>query len=206
MTYKTTGGKDGLRKRGLELSQEKTKITHIDAGFDFLGFNLRKYKGKLLIKPAKKGIQSFLTDIREIIHLKRADKAEELISILNSKIQGWANHFRHVVAKKVFSYVDANIFKALWRWAKRRHPKKSKSWIKVKYFTRIGLRNWCFFSQKTAMSKQREYVVLKSASDTRIVRHVKIKGAATPYDPEFDQYFTERTRKQRMQWKYSRVS
>ena len=74
-----------LSERGLELSQEKTKITHIDEGFDFLGFNVRKYKGKLLIKPTKKGINAFLTDIREIIHSCRADKAERLISTLNPK-------------------------------------------------------------------------------------------------------------------------
>ncbi len=161
--------------------------------------------GILLTKPEKKGIQTFLTDIREIIHSKRADNAEKLVSILNPKILGWANHFRHVVAKKVFTYVDRNIFKAIWRWAKRRHRNKPKSWIRAKYFTRIGLRNWCFFAQ-TAVNKEREYVVLKTAADTRIRRHAKIKGAATPYDPEFNQYFIERTRKQRMQWKYSRVS
>lgn len=77
-----------LRERGLELSIEKTKITHIDEGFDFPGFNLRKYKGKILIKPAKKGIKAFLEGIRETIHSMRAATTEELILTLNPKIQG----------------------------------------------------------------------------------------------------------------------
>ena len=193
-----------LNERGLELSQEKTKITHIDKGFDFLGFNLRKYKGRLLIKPAKKGIKTFLASIQETIHSRRADKAEDLISTLNPKILGWATHFRHVVAKDIFSQVDANIFKALWRWSKKRHPKKAASWIKAKYYSRIGLRNWCFFSRK-AVTKDGENIVLISASDTRIVRHVKIKAAATPYDPEFKEYFEERARKQQMNRNHSRA-
>ena len=88
-----------LKERGLELSFEKTKITHIDEGFNFLGFNLRKYKGKLLIKPAKKGIKTFLDNIRKTIKSNNAWSAEQLIRILNPKIQGWANHYRYSVAK-----------------------------------------------------------------------------------------------------------
>ena len=91
-----------LKKRGLELSFEKTKITHIDEGFDFLGFNLRKYKGKLLIKPSKKGTLRFLANIRGIIQSRKADKVGNLIRTLNPKIKGWANYYRHSVAKQTF--------------------------------------------------------------------------------------------------------
>jgi RNA-directed DNA polymerase len=83
-----------LQERGLELSKEKTKITHIEKGFDFLGFNLRKYKDKLLIKPAKRGIETFLSNIRDTISSKKNASAELLIELLNPKIQGWANHHR----------------------------------------------------------------------------------------------------------------
>jgi RNA-directed DNA polymerase len=180
-----------LKERGLELSLEKTKITHIQEGFDFLGFNLRKYKEKLLIKPAKKGVQTFLDNIRETIKSRGAHKTSDLIKILNSKIRGWANHYRHVVAKETFYYMDSQIFSALWRWAKRRHPNKSLSWIRNKYFTRIGLRNWCFFS-KDKNSDDKERLVLMLASDTNIIRHIKVKANANPFDPEFNEYFRKR--------------
>lgn len=192
-----------LKERGLELSLEKTKITHIDEGFDFLGFNLRKYKGKLLIKPAKKGIKAFLEGIRETIYSMRAETAENLILTLNLKIQGWANHYRRCVAKKSFSYVDASIFKSIWKWAKGRHSNKSASWIRNKYFTRIGLRNWCFFSRKTGNND--ECLALAFASNTSIKRYVKVKADATPYDPDYQEYFLDRANKQRMERKYSRA-
>ena len=116
-----------LKERGLELSEEKTRITNINEGFDFLGFNLRKYKNKLLIKPGKKGIKTFLDNIRETITSQRASKTEHLIDILNPKIQGWANHNRHVVSKKIFYTVDRIIFKSLWSWAKRDTQIKKRS-------------------------------------------------------------------------------
>ncbi len=91
-----------LKERGLELSQEKTRITHIDDGFDFLGFNVRKYNGTLLIKPSKESISSFLGDIRKTIKSKYTATTEGLIYLLNTKIRGWANYFKHVVAKRSF--------------------------------------------------------------------------------------------------------
>lgn len=180
-----------LKERGLELSLEKTKITHIQEGFDFLGFNLRKYKDKLLIKPGKKGVQSFLEKVRETIKLMGACKASDLIKILNSKIRGWANHNRHVVAKETFSHVDSQIFSSLWRWAKRRHPNKNISWIRNKYFTKIGYREWCFFADiKNAEAASR--LILIFAADTTIIRHIKVKADANPYNPDFNEYFRNR--------------
>ena len=181
-----------LKERGLELSMEKTRISHIDDGFEFLGFNLRKYKGKLLIKPAKKGIKTFLSNIRKTIKSKQAATAEQLIHTLNPKIQGWANHYRRCVAKKTFCQIDSSIFTAIWKWTKRKHRNKNVSWIRNKYFTRIGLRNWCFFSQKDKNTS-----VLTLASNTSIKRHVKIKADATPFDPEYQEYFLKRERKLR---------
>ena len=181
-----------LKERGLELSLEKTKITHIDEGFDFLGFNLRKYEGKLLIKPGKKGIKTFLTNIRETIFLNRSSTARKVIDLLNSKIQGWANHSCHVVSKEIFTHIDSQIFKSLWRWAKRRHPKKASTWIKDKYFTRIHQRDWIFFSRRKSQTKENNPFTLKFAADTRIKRHVKIRADATPYDTEYQDYLKER--------------
>jgi len=133
-----------LRERGLSLSQEKTKITHIDEGFDFLGFNLRKYHGKLIIKPAKENSKAFLKGIRETIKSNNAVTTELLIHLLNPKIRGWANYYRHVCSKQTFLAIDHRIFMALWRWAKRRHPENRIAWIRNKYFRSQELRNWIF--------------------------------------------------------------
>ena len=117
-----------LKERGLELSLEKTRITHIDEGFDFLGFNVRKYRGKLLIMPSKGNIKAFLAKIREVIKRNATAKTENLIYILNTQIRGWTNYHRHVVAKRVFNRVDHCIFIALRQWIKRRHPNKNGHW------------------------------------------------------------------------------
>lgn len=176
-----------LKERGLALSLEKTKVTHIDEGFDFLGLNLRKYQEKLLIKPAKKSIKAFLDNVRETVSRMCGAKTVDLIRVLNPRIQGWATHFSHYVAKDIYSYVDRHIFKSIWGWATRRHPKKSKSWVYNKYFKKIGLKGWQFYAEDKG-----EYQVLAQASDTRIRRYVKIRAEATPYDPEYQEYFQNR--------------
>ena len=114
-----------LRERGLSLSEEKTRITHIETGFDFLGQNIRKYRGKLLIKPSTKNVQAFLSKVRTIIKANKAAKAGHLILQLNPIIRGWAHYHRHVVSKQTFRRVDSEIFKAVWQWAKRRHPQRA---------------------------------------------------------------------------------
>jgi RNA-directed DNA polymerase len=127
-----------MRERGLELSQEKTVITHIKDGFDFLGQNVRKYHGKMLIKPSKKNVQTFLNQIREVVKENPTTTAGSLITKLNPKIRGWANYHSHVVSKETFSSVDNAIFNVLRRWIRRRHPKKNSDWIRTKYFTSRG--------------------------------------------------------------------
>ena len=138
-----------LQERGLELSVEKTRITHIDKGFDFLGFNTREYKGKLLIKPAKGSVKDFLQGIRETIKTHKTAAAVNLIYLLNQKIRGWVNYFRHVVSKKTFAYIDDQIFQCLWSWCKRRHPTKNIQWIQKKYFRSQYTRSWIFFCAKS---------------------------------------------------------
>jgi RNA-directed DNA polymerase len=183
-----------LWERGLELSQEKTTITHIDKGFDFLGYNVRKYKGKLLIKPSKKGIKAFLDNIRGFIKSNKTAKTENLIRQLNPKIRGWANYYRHVVSKRTFVYVDNCIFLTLLQWVKRRHPNKNATWQRKKYFRSQGFRNWIFFAR--SYSKKGNVILLDlfKAAGVPIKRHIKIKGAATPYDPLFREYFEQRKR------------
>src|SRR4051794_12207181 len=133
-----------LSERGLELSAEKTRITPIEDGFDFLGQNVRDYNGTILVKPSRKNVATFLTKVRGIIKANKQATAGHLIVQLNPVIRGWANYHRHVVSKRTFSRVDHAIFRALWQWAKRRHPKKSRRWIKDRYFQVRGGRHWVF--------------------------------------------------------------
>src|SRR5690606_8133682 len=133
-----------LAARGLSLSPEKTKITHINDGFDFLGFNVRKYDGKLLIKPAKKNVSAFLGDIRKVAKGNKTLRQDMLIRRLNPIIQGWANYHRHVVARRTFERARKEIWRCLWQWVKRRHPNKGRQWIRKRYFLIDGARTWVF--------------------------------------------------------------
>ena len=187
-----------LKARGLELSQEKTRITRIDDGFDFLGFNVRKYAGKLLIKPARQAVKRFLDDIRGLIKANLATKTVDLIRQLNRKIRGWANYYRHVVATRTFAYVDHQVFMALSAWIKRRHPKKTASWKHRRYFRAEGLRNWVFYAMCPDEQGRRTCLDLFRASSTPITRHIKIQARATPYDPAFVDYFTRRAQARRV--------
>jgi RNA-directed DNA polymerase len=181
-----------LAIRGLVLSPEKTKITHIGDGFDFLGWNIRKYSDKLLMKPSKANIKAHLDKIREVIKGNKTSKQENLIRLLNPILRGWANYHKHVVAKKTFSRVDAQVWLMLWRWAVRRHPDKNVGWVKGKYFKSKGLRNWVFaVTEKSEDGTQWELVLLNE-SDTPIQRHVKIRAKANPHDPQWEPYFESR--------------
>jgi len=181
-----------IKDRGLELSEEKTLITHIDNGFDFLGFNIRKYNGKLLIKPAKQNVNIFLQGIREIVKASISMPVEYLIRILNSKIRGWTNYYRHVAAKNTFGKIDKEIFKVIWKWVKRRHPKKNAKWLRNKYFCRTGNDNWVFRAVHKLKNGNAKLLFLLKASSITIRRHTKIRAEANPYNPEYNEYFKER--------------
>jgi len=182
-----------LQERGLELSPTKTVITHVNRGFDFLGQNVRRYpNGKLLIKPSKKNVATFLNGIRRIIKDARGMSAADLIDQLNPKIRGWVNYHRHVVSKRTFGHVDCNIFSSLWQWARRRHPNKPSRWVKSKYFERRRDCDWTFFGETCDDEGRPRKVWLFHAESTPIKRHVKVQGEANPYDPAYETYFEER--------------
>jgi RNA-directed DNA polymerase len=181
-----------LKERGLTLSPEKTKIVHIEEGFDFLGWNVRKYDGKLLIKPAKKNVKTFLQKVRRVIKQAETAKQETVIEKLNPIIRGWANYHQNQVAKETFYKVDHVIWRQLWQWACRRHPNKPLKWIKNRYFIRQGGREWVFGTKVTGEDGKERFMKLVNASDTPIRRHTKIKGEANPYDPQWEQYFENR--------------
>jgi RNA-directed DNA polymerase len=183
-----------LKERGLRLSPDKTRITHINEGFDFLGQNLRKYDGKPLVKPSQKNTHAFLEKVRGIIDANNSVSQEALVNRLNPVIRGWANYHRHIAAKETFRRVDHEIWRRLWQWARRRHPKQSRDWVKQRYFPSSTKRAWDFAFQTGERTSDGKPIWsrLAYASDTKIRRLVKIRKTANPFDPQWKTYFKER--------------
>ena len=163
---------------GVKLSSEKTRITNIYDGFDFLGCNIRKHrindtKSKALIKPSKDSIKSIKTKVKDICKSSCGVLQDTLIERLNPVIRGWANYHSGNVAKEIFSSLDNYIFEHLWKWATKRHSNKGKVWIKNKYWHKEGNKNWVFKTDK--------YNLYEVAS-TKIIRHIKIKSEHHIFD------------------------
>lgn len=189
---------ESLAEVGLELSLEKTKITSIQEGFNFLGYNVRKYKnGTLLIKPSKPNVKAFLKDLRTFIKKGVSTPTDQLIARLNQKITGWTNYYRNSVASEIFSTIDTEIFAALRRWCLKRHARKGKTWIIRQYFTRIGNDNWRFYGTTKDKNDKTKRVYLKKAAATAIRRHKKIIGQANPFNPKYKEYFIRREKERK---------
>ncbi|MFC0131432.1 group II intron reverse transcriptase/maturase [Massilia eurypsychrophila] len=186
-----------LAVRGLRLSEAKTKIVHIDEGFDFLGWNFRKYSEKLLIKPSKKNVQAFYEKLRKVIGDNLGAKQENLIRLLNPMLRGWAQYHSPVVAKQAYSRMESLLFWRLMRWARRRHPMKNADWIRRRYWRTVEGRNWVFAADINAKDGGKGVVELYSLANTPIERHRKVKGAYQPYDPQWEMY-GETLRQERM--------
>lgn len=192
-----------LKDIGLELKPEKTRISHSleeyegNTGFDFLGFHIQhyyagKYKSgksskreslghKLVIKPSKQSIKKHLKKIEDVINKHRASKTDKVISLLNPIIRGWCNYFRGVNSSETFKLLNHLTYLKLRRWAKRRHPNKGKKWVKSKYWKSIKNQNWVF-----SETHENEITsTLINHSDTKIIRHVKVRGVKSPYDGDF---------------------
>jgi RNA-directed DNA polymerase len=183
-----------LAERGLSLSPEKTKITHISEGFDFLGFNVRTYENKLLIMPSRDAQTAVWRKVRDIIRGNKATTQSILIRVLNPVIRGWAYYHRHVVSRRAFQKLDDLIWNALWRWAVQRHSNKGKRWVRKCYFHIIRSRHWVFACKngRYDLIDGPGFVKLAKACDTKIRRHVKVKADANPYDPHWRKYFAAR--------------
>ena len=189
-----------LAQIGLELNQEKTKIIHTlhehegkKPGFDFLGFNIRqfpvgKYRSgksgqgkklgfKTIIKPSKQKILLHYNKIAEVIDNHKAAQQQSLIAKLAPIIIGWANYYRTVCSKEIYSKLEHLLVIKLLRWAKRRHPNKGKKWVTNKYWRTIGGNNWRF-----GCTKNEATYLLPLYTKIEIVRHIKVKGKSSPYD------------------------
>lgn len=181
-----------LAERGLTLSEEKTMITNINDGFDFLGFNIRKYKNQILTKPSKPAQKRFLAKVRTTIKSNKACRQESLIRLLNPMITGWGNYYKHGATRDAFHWADHQIFNALWQWAKRRHSKKGKRWVANKYWHVSKGNGWHFTSYFKKPKGKQDSLTLKNLSNIHFIQYTQIKGDANPFDPEYDKYFDQR--------------
>lgn len=172
-----------LAERGLTLSKEKTRVTHVEEGFDFLGWHARWLREGLTVVPAKRNRAVFYGKVRDSVRTMRTAKQEDLISRLNQILRGWAQYHQPVAVRDTFRQLDHQIWYALWRWAKRRHPNKGRRWIKKRYFSTIHGRDWRF-------AVDDRQLVLLSAFHYRM--HKKIKAEANPYLPQWESYLLSR--------------
>jgi RNA-directed DNA polymerase len=139
-------------------------------------------------------VATFLEKVRSAIKGNKAVTQRKLIQLLNPMILGWANYHQHVVSKVTFARVDHEIWRALWQWAVRRHPKKSSGWIKKRYFHSVGTRNWVFAAATGEKFPDGKPILksLRITTDTPIRRHRPIKLEANPFDPQWEMYFEAR--------------
>jgi RNA-directed DNA polymerase len=192
-----------LAERGLRLSRTKTRITHVEEGFDFLGQQVRKFKGKLIIKPSKQNMKAVLEKVRRIIRGNKAAKTVNLIALLNPVIKGWAEYHKTANAKETYTRVDNCVWFALWQWAKRRHPRKGLKWVKERYFTGHGSRRWVF-AESVVVGSKKVAVKLRKAAETKIIVHTKVDGGLNPYLPEWEPKLEARAKLRMIQSSMSR--
>jgi RNA-directed DNA polymerase len=184
-----------LSNKGLELSAEKTLITSIEDGFDFLGFNHRHFNGKLLIKPSKKKVLDFCKRLGEEIVLLNGQEQQVIIRKLNPILRGFANYYKGVVSKETFGYISYRVWSYLWRWAKRRHPNKNTKWVRKRYFKTINGNKWTFATITSDRQGKEKDLILYPIAYTPIERHIKVKGSASPDDPSLREYWEKRHQK-----------
>ena len=180
-----------LAPKGLSFNEDKTRIVDIDDGFDFLGFNVRRYGGKLLIKPSKAAVTRFRQRLTAEVRSLRGSSALMVIVRLNPIIRGWAAYYRSVVSKEVFSTVDDHLWSLTYRWALRSHPNKSKHWAATRYFGQFNAfrqNHWVFGDRDSG-------AYLRRFDWTKIVRHRMVMGTSSPDDPALTKYWVDRRRK-----------
>lgn len=185
--------KEFLSERGLQLSEEKTHVVGIKEGFNFLGQNVRKNpNGKMFIIPTKMAVQGLQTKIRKIMIAHSGDEVWTMIVRLNQVIRGWTNYHRHSCSSQIFQRFDSWLFWRIKKWIHKRHPNKGRKWLMKKYYRFHRGNVWSFYSSRKQLDGTIKYIDLYKAGWTRIVRHVKIRAKANPYDSEFAEYFDNR--------------
>ncbi len=180
-----------LAPRGLAFNEDKTRVVHLDDGFDFLGFNVRRYSGKLLITPAKAAVRRIRERLATETRALRGANALAVITRLNPIIRGWSAYYRTVVSSAVFDRLDHYLWQLTYKWAKHSHPNKPKQWIFHRYFGRFNRSSqdrWVFGDRDTG-------AYLLRLGWTKIVRHRLVPGGASPDDPTLADYWARRRRR-----------
>jgi len=184
-----------LAVRGVSLSKEKTRITHISEGFDFLGTNIRKHLnadgslGRLQMTPSAASFQHIKDKVKALTKRQKGATPRRLIETLNPVLRGWANYHRHNICAETFGKLDSYVWKRLFRWGKNRHPNKTGRWIANHYFPQGYKSKWCFTDPATGKR------LIRIAESVKQQRYVKIRAAANPFDPEWTAYFEDRDKK-----------
>ena len=202
-----------LGERGLELSAEKTQITHSEDGFDFLGQTVRRRRcERVLLTPSRRSVQRLLSQAKERIEHSGSWTAGELIAQLNPLLRGWTRYHRHAASSRTFARVERALFGLVWQWARKRHRGRSATWVKRKYFVQRGDRLWVFRGELPNRDGRPTPIYLVQVSRLRVRRHIKIRGDANPYDPSWEPYLEQRwqaqmrdsetgTRQMRLLWR-----
>jgi RNA-directed DNA polymerase len=185
-------GEGFVKERGLTLSVEQTRLTHIAQGMDLLGPHIRKDRGQFLVIPSQKNRRALLEKIRALIRSHQPATAGSLIVQLNPRIRGGATSHRHCASTRTFSKIDDAISQALWRWARRRHPHKSRRGIAHNYFTPRGRRPWVFHGTTVGPKGEGKGHALRKAADMPLRRHTTLQAAAHPDDPQGEVYCEQR--------------
>lgn len=180
-----------LHPRGLAFNEDKTRIVHAEAGFDFLGCNVRRYHGKLLIKPSTAAIRRIRERLRTEMKALRGSNVGAVLRKINPIVRGWSAYYRTVVSSEIFTQLDNYMWRLAYKWATHTHPNKPKHWIVNKYFgafNKARQDRWVFGDRDSGA------YLLKFAW-TKIVRHQLVNGPASPDDPELADYWANRRRK-----------
>jgi RNA-directed DNA polymerase len=184
---------DWLAPRGLVFNEDKTRIVHLEDGFDFLGFNVRRYHSRLvLIKPSAEAVRRIRRRLRTELRALCGANAAAVLKKLTPIIRGWAAYYRTEVSSEVFSALDDYLWKLTYRWARHNHPNKSRWWVVDRYygqFNRTKRNRWVFGDRDTG-------AYLPKFAWTKIVRHAMVAGTASPDDPALAQYWAQRRHKQ----------
>jgi RNA-directed DNA polymerase len=179
-----------LASRGLVFNEAKTRIAHLDQGVDFLGFSIRRYRGKLLTKPSKDAERRIRGRLSAEMRALRGANADGVIRKLNPIIAGWAAYYRIGVSSRVFQALDHYVWRLTFKWARLTHPNKSRHWVVNRYFGEfnpIRGERWVFGSRETGH-------YLRKFAWTKIVRHQVVTGTASPDDPSLAEYWAKRQR------------
>jgi RNA-directed DNA polymerase len=177
-----------LAPRGLAFNEDKTRIVTLDEGFDFLGVTVRRYHGKLLIKPAKAAVRRIRERLRAEMRSLRGANAQAVIARLNPIVRGWSAYYRTVVSSETFTALDHYLWKLTYKWAKHSHPNKPTRWIIRRYFGTFNKSRhdqWVFGDRDSG-------AYLHRFAWTKIVRHQMVRGTSSPDDPALAEYWAAR--------------